>query len=146
MGGFSPLYLEGWNVGVISPALDAWHRRLVGEAAQRCLAALRVYEDMPCYCYLGRPPNIREPCTKGHCSNINDMPQTVLDMVLAYSNNRAEIEDIENLANARLCYNGPNWIKQVMCLATMPPRGLLVKHSMFKELDEDIAEFLDSYI
>ena len=133
-------------MSVTSPALDSWHRRLVGEAARRCLEPLRIYEDMPCFCWLGRPPNTREPCPKGHCSNITDMPQAVLDMAFAYSNERADREDLEALAGSRRCYDGPNWIKVLMCLATMPPRGLLTKHRMFVELDRDIANFLNSYV
>jgi hypothetical protein len=133
-------------MSVASPAIDAWHRKLVGEGVRLCLEALKVYEDMPCYCFLGHPPRVREPCVKGHCPNINGMPREVMDVLGAYANRRAELEDIEELCDTRKCFNGPNWIKSLVTIAVEGPNLALAMPRPLQMIQEDVEHFLNNYV
>ena len=132
-------------MSVTSPAVSTWHRKLVGEMARRCIDVLTVYEELDCLCYLGKPPRTREPCLSGHCSNITDMPRTVLDTMFAYSEGEAGLAEIEDVASSKLCFSGPNWIKPLMTFATIGPKAALRVPSPFSLLDDHIAKFLERY-
>lgn len=129
----------------MSLVVATWHRKLIGEMGNRCIEALRVYEELDCFCYLGKPPRMRDPCPFGQCGNVNDMPRDVMDMVFAYAEGDVDVRELRTLAETQRCYSGPDWIKPLMSTATMGPKAALCITSPFAQLDEDVAEFLDEF-